>query len=317
MSYHSARHSFWAFALLSAGLSAQTPTFSERPISTADPAHPQTSSGPTHRTSSRETAAALAGIKFEAPPEPKKEEEKPDNDVDLRDVDKPRNGIVRLPKYTVQGERPPVFTEREINTKKGMADLAVKRYLSTVGQGLNKFHLPSIMGGLSNDDIAMQMYRDNERIQNNRDMNEKLSLFRDAGAKDADSMQKDSTSTYRPTGQFTDPATSAIPTSGPRILKRVSGNRIPNTIVSSSFALRRRSSRVAKQRSAPTLPPAKHRSLCVHCVNTSSAHCRRPLPCGEGKHEPNLPPCSPPAAQGCAHVPNRHAHRTTAPATVS
>lgn len=218
MSYRSARLFFWALACLTTGLSAQTP--SDRPAPSADRNRPITSTGPTTRSSSREAAAALAGITFEAPASEKKQEEKPDEEVDLREIDKPRNGIVRLPKYVVEGERPPVFTEREINTKKGMADLAIKRYLSTVQQGLNKYHLPSIMGGLSNEDIAMQMYRDNERIQNSRDMNEKLSLFREAGAKEANSMQKDATSTYRPTGQFTDQATRAIPTSDSKILRQ-------------------------------------------------------------------------------------------------
>ena len=43
---------------------------------------------------------------------------------DLRDIDKPRNGIIRLPNYTVQEKKPPVFRERDIYTREGLADLA-------------------------------------------------------------------------------------------------------------------------------------------------------------------------------------------------
>lgn len=196
---------------------AQPPPADSTPGIEARRTSPLSSGGPTRRTSSHETAAALAGIKFDAP-EAKKEEEKPAEDVDLREVDKPRNGIVRLPKFIVEGERPPVFSDREINTKKGMADVAVKRYLSTVHQGLNKYHLPSILGGLSSEDVAMQMYRDDERLKNSQEMNEKISLFRDVGAKETDALQKDATSTYRPPSQFSD-TTSKIPRSGARILR--------------------------------------------------------------------------------------------------
>jgi hypothetical protein len=150
---------------------------------------------------SPEVAAALAGIKFEAPATEKKKEEVPD-DVDLRDIDRPRNAIIRLPKYIVEGERPPIFAEKEINTKKGLAELAVNRYLSTIHQGLNRYHLPALFGGISNEALAMEMYHDNERLEAIKDYDEKVSLFRAAGEKDADALKKEADATFMRRGEF-------------------------------------------------------------------------------------------------------------------
>ena len=57
--------------------------------------------------------------------------------ADLRDTDKPKNGIVRLEKYVVREERPPIFTERQINTKKGLTSIAMRRYISDADRALN------------------------------------------------------------------------------------------------------------------------------------------------------------------------------------
>lgn len=214
MSSLSLRHVFCVLGCLSAALSAQTPATTSTSESTDAP-------GPNARRSySREAAAALAGIKFEAPESEKKKEQEVPDDVDLRDIDKPRNAIIRLPKYIVEGERPPVFTEKEINTRKGLADLAVKRYLSSVQQGLNNTHLPAILGGLSNEDIAMQMYREDQRVKAQADYNEKLSLFRAAGAKEADQMKKEADAALKQQGTFSTPGRGG-PQQGnsPRIMR--------------------------------------------------------------------------------------------------
>ena len=102
------------------------------------------------------------------PPPPKPEEETPD----LRETDKPKNTIVRLPKYVVQEPRPPVFRERDIHTKEGLANLAMRRYLTETDRALNRFRLPlfspmSTNGGSgSNEDRAMAMYYEDERLRN-------------------------------------------------------------------------------------------------------------------------------------------------------
>jgi len=49
-------------------------------------------------------------------------------EVDLRDVDKPRNEIIRLPKYVVEEKKSPVFRGHELLTPAGRLDLALKRH---------------------------------------------------------------------------------------------------------------------------------------------------------------------------------------------
>jgi len=69
-----------------------------------------------------------------------------DKQPDLRDFDKPRNKIVRLPvnmmeKYVVRGDRVPVFRNRDLYTKEGLIDLGFKDHPGLlIGNffGLNK-----------------------------------------------------------------------------------------------------------------------------------------------------------------------------------
>lgn len=98
------------------------------------------------------------------PPKPVVKKDDDEDDVDLRDIDKPKNRIVRLPKYTVQGNKPPIFRERDINTTKGLASIAMRRYLSDADRALNKFQLP--LFGTSNEERALAMYREDERLKN-------------------------------------------------------------------------------------------------------------------------------------------------------
>jgi hypothetical protein len=117
------------------------------------------------RAMSPEVAAALAAAapKYTAPqpkPEPKPEEQL----VDMREIDKPKNTIIRLPKVIVQEPRPPVFTERAINTEKGLTDIAMRRYISDVDRALNRFTLP--LFGTSAESRALAMYAEDERLRN-------------------------------------------------------------------------------------------------------------------------------------------------------
>jgi hypothetical protein len=98
------------------------------------------------------------------PPPPKPEEELPD----LREIDKPKNTIVRLPKYVVQEPKSPIFRERDIHTKEGLANLAMRRYLTEADRALNRFRLP--LFGISNEDRAMAMYYEDERLKNMADV---------------------------------------------------------------------------------------------------------------------------------------------------
>jgi hypothetical protein len=124
---------------------------------------------------SRASAAALsAGITY-APPPPKPVE---DENVDLRDIDKPKNEIVRLPTYHVTARKPPVFTDRSLYTRDNLEKLAISRYLGKFDTNfLNRWMLP----WLSNEARAMQMYHDEERLQNMETTAHQVSLYRLSG----------------------------------------------------------------------------------------------------------------------------------------
>ena len=115
------------------------------------------------RVMSDEVAATLATGMPKYNPPPKAPEPKPeDEQADLRDTDKPKNGIIRLPKYVVKEPRPPVFRERDLHTGSGMTDLGLRRYL-----GLNIGNI----GGL-NRPVSLLMYQEQERLNNIADLKE-------------------------------------------------------------------------------------------------------------------------------------------------
>ncbi len=123
------------------------------------------------RAISPEVAAQLAASRpkftpVAPPPPPKPEEELPD----LRETDKPKNTIVRLPKYVVQEQKSPIFRERDIYTKEGLANLAMRRYFTETDRAMNRFTIPifhpiSLLGGSSNEDRALAMYYEDERLK--------------------------------------------------------------------------------------------------------------------------------------------------------
>lgn len=129
------------------------------------------------RAISPEAAAALAATKPKYAPPPPKPAPTPEEDLpDLRETDKPRNGIIRLPKVVVQEPRPPVFRERDIQTKQGLEKLAMRRYLTETDRALNRFRIPLFSAystngtGGSNEDRAMAMYAEDERLKNMADL---------------------------------------------------------------------------------------------------------------------------------------------------
>ncbi len=121
------------------------------------------------RVISKNVAAALTASMPKYNP-PKKEEKKPIDHRDRRDVDKPRNKIIRLPEYVVRQDKPPVFRERDIYTNKGLAELAKKRYLSETTLGLNSFTIP--LFGIGAEAYSLMLYQQDERLKNISDLNE-------------------------------------------------------------------------------------------------------------------------------------------------
>lgn len=146
----------------------------DTPATTAAPAQPKRD-----RIVSQGIASSLAASmpKYNPPPKPT-----PEDDIDSRDVDKPRNGIIRLPKYTVQDKKPPVFRERDIYTKGGLADLARKRYQTRLDLALNRFYIPFLSS--SPEARAMAMYAEDERLNNMADLKDTARTVSQSSAAD-------------------------------------------------------------------------------------------------------------------------------------
>ncbi len=129
------------------------------------------------------TQACSAGVYWMPKPAPKKV----DQPADLRDEDKPRNGIIRLPDYVVREKRPPVFKEKDLSTTDRKTDLGMKRYA-----GLNFGPFANL-----NRPIALAMYQEQERLDNMSDLADEAQTARRSGDKQAANfIMKQSQETY-------------------------------------------------------------------------------------------------------------------------
>ena len=121
------------------------------------------------RAISPAVSAALSAVapKY-TPPAPKPAPRPESEQIDMREVDRPKNKIIRLPDYVVREKKPAVFSERAITTDKGLADIAVRRYISDMDRALNRFTLP--LFGTSTEARALAMYAEDERLKNMADL---------------------------------------------------------------------------------------------------------------------------------------------------
>ena len=155
-----------ALMLVSAALAAAepaSPPVKETPAAPTPPTPPRAVSSST----SDLLKSALPKNTFVKPPEKKPETELPD----LRDLDKPRNEIVRLPPYLVRERRPPVFRARDFLDEAGRIALGMKRH-----PGLGAFPLSRL-----NAPTALLMTQEEERLE---DMTAFNDLIRTAGVSD-------------------------------------------------------------------------------------------------------------------------------------
>lgn len=120
--------------------------------------------------SSEASNALAARVKYEPlPPEPVAPPPEPEED-------KPRNEIIRLPRYVVEGDRPPVFNERALYSKEQLEKLAAQRYLSDMHRNLNRYRI-----GREDEKFAMLMYFEEERLKNIAATNDYVALYRVSG----------------------------------------------------------------------------------------------------------------------------------------
>jgi hypothetical protein len=124
-----------------------------------------------NRSVSPAVAAALAeGMPKYDPPTPTPTPA--DDPTDLRDIDKPKNGIRRLPKFVVQGSRPPIFRQRDLYTEEGLINLSLRAHPGLL--------IGNILG--LNGSVAEQMLRDDERLANMADLADTAHAMRAGGA---------------------------------------------------------------------------------------------------------------------------------------
>ena len=110
---------------------------------------------------------ASAAPKYEAAPAPAPSSEPL---PDLREIDKPRNTIVRLPPYLVpERKAPPVLKEKEVLTPKARLDLALRKF---PGLRLGSFWI------FSNDGVALALLEQEERLEKKREFEDLASLMR-------------------------------------------------------------------------------------------------------------------------------------------
>lgn len=173
------------------------------------------SSAPLLTKAPRVTAETAANIKATTP---KFSAVKPaDNGAklppDLREIDKPRNRIPRLPRemieksvaahaslegsaevlqlptYIVREDKVPNFKEREMLTPQARLDLAYKRH-----PGLKIGSLPF----LSNDGWGLFMLEEEHRLERKAEMEDLYGLYRYSGAQDTKALHRQVQETFMP-----------------------------------------------------------------------------------------------------------------------
>lgn len=168
-----------ASLLLFSGLcliaSAQTSADSNIEVSTGTSGTAK-ASGPQRSISNDLSKSLSYGIKYTPPPaEP---EAKPAESEEEHDSDKPKNGIIRLPKYIVEGKRPPIFEERNLYSKEMLRRMAYQRYMSSFSKNiLNASHLL----GKGDEAYALMQYEADERKKNMADTADRVAMYRVSG----------------------------------------------------------------------------------------------------------------------------------------
>lgn len=156
-----------------------------------------------HRAISSDVAAQLsaAAPKFTGPaPKPVEPVVTEEDEPDARELDKPRNGIIRLPKVIVREKPPAVLSDRAVYTQKGRADIAMKRYITETDRVLNAFTLPII--GSSVSSRALAMYEEDERLKQKADLTEDARMVGATSKSDGQYVKQQVDATFIRPGDF-------------------------------------------------------------------------------------------------------------------
>lgn len=172
--------------------------------STPSPAAPKDEAKPGRVLSNDVSAAISAGLpKFNPQPAPAP---KPVEELaDLRDTDKPKNKIIRLPEVLVREQRNPVLRERDVNTKEGLAAIAERRYITDADRALNRWNIlgaRSTSGGNSTTARAMAMYAEEERLKNMAELNDDAGLVSASDKAAGAYIKREAQKTYQRSSDF-------------------------------------------------------------------------------------------------------------------
>jgi len=94
--------------------------------------------------------------------------------------------VVSMPRVVVRAERPPVFRERDLYSEDELANIALRRYAGlnvTPFDFLNRLNAP----------IALQMYREDERLRVMKDLTDTADAFERAGDAETGAYIRDTT----------------------------------------------------------------------------------------------------------------------------
>jgi hypothetical protein len=178
-------------------------------VAAAEPAPPPKKEAPAappapaqSRAVSADTAdllkAALPKSAFVKPPEKKPDAASPV----LRESETPPIDVVRLQKFVVREEKPPIFAERDLNpTPKDLARLAMRRYFKEADQAMNHFKLPlfavSHYPGLTpNESRALDLYYEDERLKNMAEMADLTNMVTKSNAAAGAKLKSESQQTF-------------------------------------------------------------------------------------------------------------------------
>lgn len=200
----------FALGLASASRAQTAPTPAAEPATSPvlEPAKPAPADNPAQpkhdRVMSDQVASTLADGMPKYNPPPKLPEPKPEDETaDLRETDKPKNKIIRLQKFIVKEPKPPVFRDRDLESKSGLTDRGLKS-----NPGL---HIGNL-GGL-NRPIALLMYEEEERLGNMADLRKDAKDAKNSGDTTAADyiLKENNRANYRPSDFGWDSNTSNIP----------------------------------------------------------------------------------------------------------
>jgi hypothetical protein len=139
--------------------------------------------------SSELSSALMSSIPKYSPPKP----EPPKPDVSPADQ-QPKNGVVRLPKYVVHDQAPPIFTKKDVMTDEERKQLAMKQYI------IDTKDMPTLAAYMSDmlfQDNASQQYADAERASNISSLRSDASAARISGdGAESDFIRAQSNDTY-------------------------------------------------------------------------------------------------------------------------